>query len=105
MTRSGESLAVGLDPHGSSVTRGSIGTADQAADTLLTKRQVAQTLNTSVRTVERRVASGALPAIRSSARVIRFDPADVAAYVAACRMGPDADDHSTRGGVSGAVAH
>jgi len=51
---------------------------------LLTTREVAQMLRVSVRFVQLLASRGALPAIRVG-RLWRFRPADVEAYVGACR--------------------
>lgn len=53
---------------------------------LLTPDEVAQVLKTSVKTVYRRIKSGALPAIRDG-RVVRIRPADLRLYIAARRQG------------------
>lgn len=51
---------------------------------LLTIEQAAEILNTSGKTVRRRIAAGELPVIRDG-RVIRVHPNDLARYIAARR--------------------
>lgn len=50
-------------------------------DSLLTKKEVADFLRVSVKTVERMVADGELKAIRIRGQV-RFDPEDIRALIA-----------------------
>lgn len=52
---------------------------------LLTKREVAEWLSVSVRTLCRLVASGALPAPVKVGACSRFCPEDIAAYIERCR--------------------
>lgn len=49
-------------------------------DRLLTTREAAEILNTSVKTVWRRIKSGALPVIRDG-RSVRIHPDDLAHYI------------------------
>jgi excisionase family DNA binding protein len=52
--------------------------------TLLTKKQVAELLGVSTKTIDRRIRSGELPVIRDG-RIIRMHPDDLACYLAARR--------------------
>jgi excisionase family DNA binding protein len=52
--------------------------------TLLTKKQVADLLGTSAKTIDRRIRSGDLPVIRDG-RIIRVHPDDLERYLAARR--------------------
>jgi excisionase family DNA binding protein len=49
--------------------------------TLLTKKQVAELLGTSAKTIDRRIRSGDLPAIRDG-RIVRVHPDDLERYLA-----------------------
>jgi excisionase family DNA binding protein len=51
------------------------------AEALLGKRAIGARLRTSVRTLERLMASGELPAIRLDRRTTRFAPTDVDALI------------------------
>jgi excisionase family DNA binding protein len=51
---------------------------------LLTPEEVADVLKTSVKTVHRRIKSGALPSIQDG-RVVRIHPTDLRTYIAARR--------------------
>jgi excisionase family DNA binding protein len=51
---------------------------------LLTTREIAKRLAVGKRTVERLAASGRLPAVRIG-RLIRFKPADLAAFIDGCQ--------------------
>ncbi len=53
---------------------------------LLTKKRVAEILDTSEKTVDRRIRSGDLPAIRDG-RIIRIRPEDLERYIAQRRFG------------------
>lgn len=55
---------------------------------LLDMVQVATRLGVSRRTVERFAASGDLRCIKFGTRAIRFDPADVEAFIAARKTAP-----------------
>jgi len=52
--------------------------------TLLTKKTVAEILDTSEKTVDRRIRAGELPAIRDG-RIVRVHPDDLERYIAARR--------------------
>lgn len=60
--------------------------SNSAIEPLLTPDEVAKVLNTSVKTVHRRIKSGALPVIQDG-RVVRVQPADLRLYIAARRQG------------------
>lgn len=49
--------------------------------TLLTKKQVAELLGTSAKTIDRRIRSGDLPVIRDG-RIVRVHPEDLERYLA-----------------------
>jgi len=53
---------------------------------LLTKKRVAEILDTSEKTVDRRIRSGELPAIRDG-RIIRIRPEDLDRYISQHRFG------------------
>lgn len=55
---------------------------------LLDVAAVADRLGVSRRTVERMATDGAIPSVRISDRIIRFDPADVAAFIASRKTEP-----------------
>lgn len=60
-------------------------TTDNAAlARLLTIDQAAEILNTSPKTVQRRLEAGELPVIRDG-RIVRIHPADLARYISARR--------------------
>jgi excisionase family DNA binding protein len=48
---------------------------------LLTLGKVARRLGISPRSLSRLIASGELPVVRLSARVVRLSPSDLAAYI------------------------
>ena len=52
--------------------------------TLLTKKQVAEMLGMSAKTIDRRIRNGELPVIRDG-RIIRVHPDDLERYLAAHR--------------------
>jgi len=52
-----------------------------AFEQLLTVEQCAKILNTSIKTVRRRIDTGKLPVIRDG-KVVRVRPADLRAYIA-----------------------
>ena len=53
---------------------------------LLTRKQVAEILDTSEKTIDRRIRSGELPVIRDH-RIIRIRPEDLERYIAQRRFG------------------
>jgi hypothetical protein len=59
---------------------GEVGDLDQAP--LLSPQDVADHLQSSLRHVRREIASGALPVIRLSSRMIRITPRALARYIA-----------------------
>lgn len=59
--------------------------SNNAIEPLLTPEEVAEILKTSVKTVHRRIKSGALPVIQDG-RVVRVHPADLRLYIAAHRQ-------------------
>ena len=52
---------------------------------LLTLGEVARRLGVSPRSLSRLIASGELPVVRLSARVVRIAPSDLASYIEARR--------------------
>ena len=54
--------------------------------TLLTKKQVAELLGMSAKTIDRRIRTGELPVIRDG-RIIRVHPDDLERYLTARRSG------------------
>ncbi len=59
-------------------------TDEAALPQLLTIEQSAEILNTSVKTVRRRIEAGELPVIRDG-RIVRVLPADLQRYISARR--------------------
>lgn len=53
---------------------------------LLNKKRVAEILNTSEKTIDRRIRSGELPIIRDG-RIIRIRPEDLERFIAQRRFG------------------
>jgi predicted DNA-binding transcriptional regulator AlpA len=62
---------------------------------LLTAREVAKFLGLSTASVLRRWRSGELPGFRLNSNVLRFDPEDIAAYLAECKRGGRAEERAT----------
>ena len=71
---------------------------DASRARFITVNQLAEMLAVSPLTVRRMAASEALPAYRVG-RVLRFDPADVEAYLARNRSGGKADAYLKPGGL------
>ncbi len=59
-------------------------TDDAAPPRLLTLQDAADILNTSMKTLRRRIDAGELPVIRDE-RIVRVHPADLARYISARR--------------------
>ena len=87
-------LNPGVPPHGMKPQE-TAGTHPPTVEKLLTYEQVAELLGVTPRTVFKLVAEGELRAARLGGSV-RFDPADLRAYIDRCKTGAKGVDHDSR---------
>lgn len=78
-------------------------TNERPSRQLMTKQEVATLLNVTTKTVERMVACGSIPFIRipcgyGTGTRLRFDPADLNAWLTKCRDAEKEEKGGTRGG-------
>jgi excisionase family DNA binding protein len=70
---------------------------------LLTTRELAELLGLSPATVLRKWRAGELPGFQLASNVLRFDPADVTAYLAERRRGPSSSPSGIVPGIASGI--